>query len=251
MTLRVLSLFAGIGGFDLGLERTGGFRTVAFCEIEPFAQRVLAKHWPGVPIYDDVRTLTAAKLAADGIAVDVICGGFPCQDLSEAGRRAGIEADRSGLWSEFARIIGEVRPAFTLVENVPELLAGPSGQPGGWFGKVLGDLASLGYDAGWHCIQAADVGAPHIRDRVWIAAVLPDASCERFVECWRQQFAQSRVAPWNVSEWADQSEPPGVADGVPNRMDRVRGTGNAVVPQIPELIGRAILASIEAEWLTA
>jgi DNA (cytosine-5)-methyltransferase 1 len=246
--MRVLSLFAGIGGFDLGLERTGGFRTVAFCEIEPFPRAILKKHWPEVPCYDDVRTLTAAKLAADGITVDVICGGFPCQDLSEAGRRGGIEAERSGLWSEFARIIGEVRPRYAVVENVPELLAGPSEQPGGWFGRVLRDLAAIGYDAVWNCIQAADVGAPHIRDRVWIAAVLPDASCERFVECWRQQFQKSRVAPWNVSVWAHQPEPSGVADGVPHRMDRVRGTGNAVVPQIPELIGRAIL---EAEGLAA
>src|SRR4249920_441168 len=102
----VLSLFSGIGAFDLGLERTGGFKTCAFVEIDPFCRRVLAKHWPGVPCYDDVRTLTAERLAADGIAVDVICGGFPCQDISIAGQGAGIEGERSGLWSEFARLIG-------------------------------------------------------------------------------------------------------------------------------------------------
>lgn len=122
MKLRVLDLFSGIGGFSLGLERTGGFETVAFCEIEEYPRRVLAKHWPKVPCYDDVRTLTADRLAADGIAVDVICGGFPCQDISFAGRRAGLEGARSGLWGEYARLIGELRPRFVVVENVPGLL---------------------------------------------------------------------------------------------------------------------------------
>ena len=99
--LRVLDLFSGIGGFSLGLERTGGFETVAFCEIEAFPRKILAKHWPDVPCYDDVRTLTAERLAADGIAVDVITGGFPCQDISLNGSIAGMgEGTRSGLWSE-------------------------------------------------------------------------------------------------------------------------------------------------------
>src|SRR5690554_7851105 len=116
--LKVLDLFSGIGGFSLGLERTGGFETVAFCEIEPFPRRVLAKHWPEVPCYDDVRELTAARLAADGISVDVICGGFPCQDISSSGAKAGLEGKRSGLWIEYCRLIGELRPAYTVVENV-------------------------------------------------------------------------------------------------------------------------------------
>lgn len=160
---KVLSLFAGIGGFDLGLERTGGFETVAFCEIDPFCQRVLKKHWPEVPCYDDVRTLTAERLAADGIAVDVICGGFPCQDISTAGKGAGLAGERSGLWSEIARLVGELRPQFVIVENVSALL-------GRGLGTVLGDLAALGYDAEWHCIPASAVGAPHRRDRIWIIA---------------------------------------------------------------------------------
>lgn len=163
MKLRVLDLFSGIGGFSLGLDRTGGFETVAFCEIEDYPRRVLAKHWPGVPIYDDVRTLTADALARDGIDVDVICGGFPCQDLSFAGKRAGIEGARSGLWREYARLIGEIRPRYVLVENVPGLL-------NLGMGAVLGDLAALGYDATWDCIPASAVGAPHRRDRVWIIA---------------------------------------------------------------------------------
>ena len=108
LPFRLLDLFSGIGGFSLGLERSGGFKTVAFCEIDPFCRKVLAKHWPKVPCYDDVRTLTAARLAADGISVDAICGGFPCQDISVAGLGAGIDGERSGLWSEYARIISEL-----------------------------------------------------------------------------------------------------------------------------------------------
>ena len=168
--LRVLDLFSGIGGFSLGLERTGGFETVAFCEIEDYPRRVLKKHWPGVPIYEDVRDITADQLRADGIAADVITGGFPCQDISTAGRQAGITAERSGLWSELCRIIGEVRPRYAIVENVSNLLSGPGEQRGGWFGVVLADLAEVGFDAEWHCIPASAVGAPHIRDRVWIIA---------------------------------------------------------------------------------
>lgn len=161
--MRVLSLFSGIGGFDIGLERAG-MQTVAFCEFDPYCQAVLKRHWPEVPIYDDVRTLSADTLRRDGVwPIDVIAGGFPCQDLSYAGKRAGIEGERSGLWSEFARLIGEVRPRFAIMENVPGLLSAGHG-------RVLGDLAALGYDAVWDCVPASAVGAPHRRDRVWIVA---------------------------------------------------------------------------------
>jgi DNA-cytosine methyltransferase len=163
MMLKVLDLFSGIGGFSLGLERTGGFETKAFCEIDPFCRRVLAKHWPKVPCYDDIRELTGARLAADGIAVDVICGGFPCQDVSIAGRRAGMDGERSGLWSEYARLVREIRPEYVIVENTPGLLSLG-------MGVVLGDLAALGFDAEWHCIPVSALGADHIRDRVWIIA---------------------------------------------------------------------------------
>jgi DNA (cytosine-5)-methyltransferase 1 len=189
--LRVLDLFAGIGGFSLGLERTGGFETVAFCEIEPFPRAVLAKHWPGVPQYDDVRELTGARLAADGIAVDCITGGFPCQDISVAGKQAGIaDGTRSGLWSEIARLVGEIRPRVVIVENVAALLSGPSERPGGWFGRVLGDLAALGYDVRWDCIPASAVGAPHQRDRAWIVAY---AASKRRGEAWQHS---ERPAQW-------------------------------------------------------
>lgn len=160
--MNVLDLFSGIGGFSLGLERAG-MRTVAFCEVDPFCRRVLAKHWPGVPCYDDVRTLTADRLQSDGIAIDAIAGGFPCQDISGAGRKAGIDGERSGLWVEFARLIGELRPSIVIVENVADLLIRG-------IDRVLGDLAALRYDAEWHCIPACAVGAPHERDRVWIIA---------------------------------------------------------------------------------
>jgi DNA (cytosine-5)-methyltransferase 1 len=166
--LKVLDLFSGIGGFSLGLERTGGFETVAFCEIEKFPQKVLAKHWPEVPIYEDVRNVTAKQLRSDGIIPNVITGGFPCQDISVAGNQKGMgEGTRSGLWSECARLLGEIRPDYAIFENVTALLSGDNGK---WFERVLWDLSEVGYDAEWHCIPASELGANHHRDRVWIIA---------------------------------------------------------------------------------
>jgi DNA (cytosine-5)-methyltransferase 1 len=241
--LRVLDLFSGIGGFSLGLERTGGFETVAFCEIEAFPRKVLARHWPNVPCYNDVRTLTAEQLAADGIAVDVITGGFPCQDLSIAGRQAGIaNGTRSGLWSEIVRLACDIRPSFIIVENVANLLSGPSERRGAWFGRVLGDLAEIGYDAEWFSITAASIGAPHERDRVWIVAYPNKAQLERG-RISRRIYAQH--ADFSDTCWGQDK--PGVertSNGLPYQMDRVGSLGNAVVPQIPELIGNAILAAI-------
>jgi DNA (cytosine-5)-methyltransferase 1 len=200
--LTVGSLFSGIGGFDLGLERAG-MRVVWQCEQDEFCRRVLAKHWPGVPCHPDVRALVADtawrtqrdgrqrrswrcgrgigrdsgefpdEWPADGPVpvpvpyVDVLCGGFPCQDLSVAGRQAGIDGRRSGLWGEYVRLVDVLRPRYVIVENVRNLLAGDRGR---WFGRVLGDLAACGYDAEWDCIPACAVGAPHRRDRVWLVA---------------------------------------------------------------------------------
>lgn len=286
--LRVLDLFSGIGGFSLGLERAG-MQTVAFCEIEQFPRRVLRKHWPKVPIYEDVRTLTAARLAADGIGVDVICGGFPCQDISVAGKGAGIEGERSGLWKEYARLIGELRPQYVIVENVAALL-------GRGVSRVLGDLAEIGYDAEWHCIPASHVGAPHRRDRLWIVAYTRHKGiCERGqradafqnvrhirgiqpdgLPSGRQQEAEvlaytsslgqqgsrepiqwgrkATDGEWQAGnafsvrfggQWAAEPNVGRVANGVPNGSHRLKSLGNAVVPQIPELIGRAIIESMK------
>ena len=155
--MKVGSLFSGIGGFDLGLERAG--HEIAWqVEIDPFCQRVLTKHWPNVKRYSDV-TLVGDELER----VDIIAGGFPCQDISTAGKGVGIIGERSGLWREFARIIGKVRPKWVIAENVPTLRSRG-------LTLVLQDLGTLGYDAEWHCIPASAVGAPHQRDRIWIVA---------------------------------------------------------------------------------
>lgn len=157
--LNVLDLFSGIGGFSLGFKRAGWI-TIGFCEIEPSCQRVLAKHWPDTPIISDIRDLNADSLLT---SVDIICGGFPCQDISLAGKKAGIAGSRSGLWKEYARLINELKPRYAIIENVANLRS--SGLV-----TVLTDLWQIGYDAEWHCIPASALGAPHRRDRIWIIA---------------------------------------------------------------------------------
>jgi len=249
--LKVLDLFSGIGGFSLGLERTGGFKTVAFCEIEEYPRRVLAKHWPEVPCYHDVRELNAETLRGDGIAVDVVTGGFPCQDISVAGRQAGInDKTRSGLWSEIVRLIGELSPRFVIVENVANLLSGPSERRGGWFGRVLGDLAECGYDAEWENIPASAVGAPHRRERVWIIAYPERERRERLVQdgsfLGSTQEAYPVTFDGSIGRWCEVAErglPVRKGDGVSCSMERrrIKTLGNSVIPQIPEMIGRAIL----------
>ena len=313
--LRVLDLFSGIGGFSLGLERTGGFETVAFCEIEPFCQKVLAKHWPGVPCYDDVRTLTAAS----GIgAVDVICGGYPCQPFSTAGKRAGDKDDRH-LWPEVRRLLDEFRPAWFIGENV-------AGHISLGLDEVLSDLEALNYTARPFVVPACAVDAPHRRDRVWIVShanegcksdgpvnaeaselrglagvasngiskrsatgkagkgrkatlrningddkerqeqfglggdgsILADAAGQRQQGqgqsgkrgCAAQNGEGQANQPFAIrfnGKWPVEPAVGRVAHGVSNRVDRLKALGNAVVPQIPELIGRAILETHVAE----
>jgi len=242
--LRLLDLFSGIGGFSLGLERTGGFDTVAFCEIEPFPRRVLAKHWPEVPCYGDIRTLNAATLHRDGIEIDAICGGFPCQDVSTAGVRAGLAGERSGLWGEYLRLIGELRPRVVFVENVTGLLSLG-------MGTVLGDLAEIGYDAHWDVISAEALGACHKRERVWITAYplrIGQQGQGRSIKSSNPATAEYREIDRteHVLGWPTKPAIRRGDDGVSRKLDRSRlkALGNAVVPQIPELLGRAYLESI-------
>ena len=240
--LRLLDLFSGIGGFSLGLESTGGFKTVAFCEFDKHAQAVLKKHWPETKIYDDVRTLDAKKYKG---SVDVVCGGFPCQDLSVAGKKKGItEGERSNLYTEMLRIISECLPRYAIFENVTGLLAGESGR---WFAKFLYDLASVGYDAEWHCISASELGANHHRDRVWVVAYPNMQRCEGGTK--ESILGEPRLQIEFVrsfERWATRQDIPsprsiGAADGLPRRLDRITRLGNAVVPAIPKIIGEAIL----------
>jgi DNA (cytosine-5)-methyltransferase 1 len=160
--IRIGSLFAGIGGFELGLERAiSGSETIWQVEREPFCQKVLKKHWPNAKIYDDVRTVGSHNLES----VDILCGGFPCQDISVAGRGKGLEGEKSGLWFEMLRIISELRPRVAVLENVPAItFRGLS--------RVLGDLAEIGYDAEWDIISARQFGAPHLRRR-WFCVAYP------------------------------------------------------------------------------
>lgn len=319
MKPKLLDLFSGIGGFSLGLE-AAGYETAAFCEINAKCRHLLAHHWPGVPAFDDITTLTGDQVGP----VDAICGGFPCQDISFAGKGAGITGERSGLWRHYARLIGELRPRNVFVENVAALL-------GRGLGDVLAALASLGYDAWWDCIPAAAVGAPHRRDRLWLVAYpgslkhqgygdalrreiaaqlsraamanatrqcgcgcgcgaepsrrCQSANCSPAMADAHVQYAQGLVAsitdqaersgsverptgpriaslgglgptqsrmgrmadglPAQLDRlhggWAEEPDTPRVAVGVPARVARLHGLGNAVVPQIPQILGRAVL----------
>jgi DNA (cytosine-5)-methyltransferase 1 len=314
----VLDLFAGIGGFSLGLERTGGFKTVAMCEIDKKCHRVLQKHWPHVHIYTDVKELTVERLQADGNVPDVIVGGFPCQDISNAGRGVGIGGERSGLWSEMFRLIRDVRPTWAIIENVSALR-------NKGLTLVLQNLGEIGYCVEWHCIPAYAVGAPHQRDRIWIIAYRnPYSESEPTVakhdemggvqkhegndvahpnpySCQEGQPRRAageippeghglrggsgegearqepgrcredvahphspRLEGWlrSILQECSSKLPSGqggtrkgglsdhwqtepcvgrVADGVPRRVDRLKQLGNSVVPQVIELLGRAII----------
>jgi DNA (cytosine-5)-methyltransferase 1 len=269
--MRVLDLFSGIGGFSIGLEKAG-FETVAFCEIDKKARAVLKKHWPDVQIFEDVSQLTKEKLDEHGISVDVICGGFPCQDISVAGRGAGLEGQRSGLWYEYRRLIKELTPQWVIIENVSALRSRG-------LDAVLRSLFEIGYDAEWHCIPASAVGAPHQRDRIWVVAysnsnrkwswdgseqsernttgerVSDGSELERDglvahalrAGLERQWEVSGGVEPeqqdiGNTRWWAVEPDVGRVAHGVRGRVDRLKQLGNAVVPQIPELIGKAIMS---------
>ena len=307
-TLTFGSLFAGIGGFDLGFERAG-----MVCkwqvEIDDYANRVLAKHWPNVHRERDIRTAGRHNLES----VDVICGGFPCQDISYAGAGAGLDGARSGLFFEAVRVVRELRPRIVVLENVAALLTRG-------LDRVLGTLAEIGYDAEWHCIPAAAVGAPHIRDRVFVLAYSNDAGsgasrirtdglrkttqdteqqkpqpepcgycpnffdrfrcnapdecdcprCQGLCECGQDVANANEPRPQGRNceklserpgeclagtrrslqefkdtigreQWLIEPDVGRVANGVPARVDRLRGLGNAVVSQVAQYIGEQIV----------
>ena len=271
MTLRLLDTFSGIGGFSYAAERiVGGFETVAFVEREPYCQRILGKHWPNVPIYDDITTFNPEPYSAD-----VVCGGFPCQDISLAGKQAGIkEGTRSGLFYELMRVVCLVRPQYVVLENVAAILANG-------LDTVLGELAQAGFDAEWACIPASAVGACHQRDRWWLVAYpqsglgqqrqagqsehigkssrfelsvaqLGDTHCpplpapnphhQRQQEQHTAAIADQQGWPrWNDAprrlnpDWRGYLSQPVLCrgdDGLSNRVDRLKALGNAVVPQV-------------------
>lgn len=277
--MRIGSLFSGIGGLELGLEWAGVGHTVWQVERDPFCRQVLARHWPNSTRYEDVEKF--ARRAADCVAsdwdadepwcprcsetfgdcacigvdqvldecglVDVICGGFPCQDISQIGKREGINGAQSGLWREFARIIGEMGPRYVVVENVARLARAG-------LDTVLGDLAALGYDAEWDVVSACSVGAPHTRERLFIVGY---ACCARpqglpwrredGAQGWNRTYRPIgttgvRERAHHESRWTAEPKLGRVANGVRYRVDRIRSLGNAVVPQVAELVGRRLLA---------
>ena len=229
------SLFSGIGGLDLGLERAG-MECRWQVEIDPYCTKVLTKHWPAVPKFGDIRELTGAEIEP----VDLICGGFPCQPVSKAGSRRGIADDR-WLWPDFARLVRILRPELVLVENV-------SGLASLGMGIVLGDLSALGYDAEWTSVPAAAFGAHHIRDQIYILAY-PNCNGGKATQgllARPRAFYQPLLldqAKVSGAFWQSHQHPVcGVFDGPAGGLDRLRGLGNAVVPQVAEWIGRRILA---------
>ena len=243
MKLHVLDMFSGIGAFSLGLERAGGFKPVAFVEIDPFCRAVLAKHWPDVPCHDDVTTREFVEGEAD-----VICAGFPCQDLSYAGQGAGFAGARSGLFWEVVRALRLVRPKFLLLENVAALLDRG-------LDRVFGALAANGYDAEWDCVGADRLGASQHRERIWILANANDKRLQGPIwagkshsarEEWKascREPLRSACGFWPPGPLA-VNDIPRMFDGPTDRAHRLKAVGNLIVPQIPELIGRAIMEAM-------
>ena len=245
--IKIGSLFSGIGGFELGLERAiPGSRTVWQVEQDEFCQRVLRRHWPASKLYADVVGVGGNNLEK----VDIVCGGFPCQDLSFAGRRKGLDGEKSGLWWEMWRVVSELRPRGVCVENVAGLFS---------LGirAVLGSLADLGYDAEWQVISARQFGAPHLRKRIFIVAYstsLDDqklsinaVKMEQGARVRGSRSRDSRIGRIHrENHWQKHQRPSGICrvdDGIPNRLDRLRALGNAVVPQCGKWVGEQIMKS--------
>ena len=256
------SLFAGIGGFELGLERAiPGAYTLWQVEQEKYCKKVLSKHWPEATIYDDVRNITKNNTKQ----VDILCGGFPCQDISLAGKGEGLHGKKSGLWWEMHRIIDELQPKAVIMENVAAITIRG-------LGTVLGSLSKIGYDAEWCTIRASDFGAPHRRSR-WFCIAYPRTigyylSNEKNFSTYsnkkrsQKQSTKSEQAVRKTSKMFKYSSR-GVSngegnywngfpiespvcrrdDGIPHRLDRISALGNAIVPQCSEWIGRKLWES--------
>jgi DNA (cytosine-5)-methyltransferase 1 len=260
--MNVLDLFSGIGGFSLGLQRAG-MKTIAFCEIDKYCQKVLKKNFPDIPIYDDVCKLNGSDINEP---VDLICGGFPCQPFSVAGKRLGAADDRH-LWPEYLRLIQEFKPTWIIGENVAGLI-------NMGLDNVLSDLEGAGYSSRTFVIPAVAVDAKHRRDRLWIVAhsnlqhdkrrgqpckpissgrepwtelnggrsnvAYADSAYSERNECTERSIEKNTHSS-EPCRWKIEPSMGRVANGIPHRMDRLKGLGNAVVPQIPEIIGNAIM----------
>lgn len=229
--MRHLDLFSGIGGFALA-ARWCGWETVAFCEIEPYCQKVLRKHWPDVPIYPDVRELHGHDIGP----VDVITAGYPCQPFSTAGKRGGENDDRH-LWPEVYRLVREIRPQYALLENV-------AGHITMGLDKVLSDMEKAGYAWEPFVIPACAIGAWHRRDRIWIVAYTEYMRCNARITRNSATKKDAGGEHWIFANrhhwWTPEPDVGRVANGLPNRVDRLRGLGNAIVPQVAYEIMRCM-----------
>jgi DNA (cytosine-5)-methyltransferase 1 len=245
MSLNVLSLFSGIGGLELGLERAG-MTVVGQVELNPFCRSVLQKHWPDVPRHDDVRTAAQWWESETRPHVDLICGGFPCQPFSQAGLRRGSVDERWG-WPWFLDVIRGVRPRHVVVENVSTLIRDTRA-----FGIILSDLHKCGFDAWWSTVRASDVGAPHRRERVFIVAHPPvddGQDTNQPSTPWPVQQREPRRSGGRSggADWLPEPAVGRVADGIPRQMvyDELHALGNAVVPQVSEYIGTQLLDAVK------
>ena len=247
--MKVLDLFSGIGGFAVGLHREG-FETVAFCENDEYCQQVLAKNFPEVMIYDDVRNVSRQRLEADGIVgIRLVVGGFPCQPFSRVGARKGFEDDRA-IWHEMHRVIEEIRPDWVIAENVVGIVEME-------LDAVLTDLEAIRYETTTFDIPAASVGANHERRRIWIigcnADHLDNADSSGLQRRTRDAFAQRESSEGYLGEnhrWLPAPRICRRGDGVSNRMDRLRALGNAIVPDIAQQFGR-VISDIEQHYSRA
>ena len=242
-------LFSGIGGLEMGLESTGRFETKWQAEVDPFCRKVLAKNWPDVKIYEDVKHVGVENEVEN---VDVICGGFPCQDLSSAregsgqGTGKGLDGKKSGLYREFVRTIRELEPKGFVIENVPNLV-------NRGLHTILGEVAEIGYDAEWHIVSAASVGGQHLRKRVFVMGYANSSHPQRG---WLSSGVHEEVkdphcpSGWRPDKtWPIEPDFPRVADGVPDWSHRVKALGNAVVPKVAGVVGLRMLDILDSiDW---